>query len=377
MNAAKEFCTELLHAAGIRINGKQPWDIQVHNQQFYTRVVRERTLGVGESYMQKWWDVEALDEFFARGFASHIHQKLKLRPITILQIIYSQLFNLQNKLRAKQVTDQHYNLDNQLYRYMLGPSMSYTCAYWHDAHDLDTAQMRKHELICRKINLTSQDTLLDLGCGWGGFAKYAASHYGCKVVAVNLSSEQIHYAKQHAQELPIQYYNCDYRDIHIYNPKQIQFDKVVSIGLCEHIGYKNYLGFIQLVHQCLKEEGLFLLHTIGSDTSVTRANQWISKYIFPNSMLPSIAQLGKVFEGHFVMEDWHNFGADYDRTLMAWYHNYQQHLDYILDKYGEVFHRMWRYYLLSCAGMFRARATQLWQIVLSKHGVRGGYVSIR
>ena len=144
----------------------------------------------------------------------------------------------------------------------------------------------------------------------------------------------------------------------------------------EHVGHQNYETYMKIVHDCLKDDGLFLLHTIG-DNLTSVPNEWITKYIFPNGMLPSITLIGKSIEGLFVMEDWHNFGADYDKTLMAWQHNFATHWNELKNEYDDRFYRMWNYYLLSCAGGFRSRTVQLWQIVLSKGGRKGGYLAPR
>ena len=204
--------------------------------------------------------------------------------------------------------------------------------------------------------------MLDIGCGWGGFAKYAAENYSCHVTAVNISGEQLRYASEFCKGLPVHFENCDYRAV------AGRFDKIVSVGMFEHVGQKNYRTFMDVVHRCLKDGGIFLLHTIGSNTSRTGCDPWITKYIFPNGMLPSIVQITKAVEGLFVIEDWHNLGPHYDKTLMAWNDNFQQVWPKLQEKYDTRFKRMWEYYLLSCAGAFRARSNQVWQIVMTKAG---------
>jgi cyclopropane-fatty-acyl-phospholipid synthase len=284
---------------------------------------------------------------------------------------------MQTHRRSLKVANVHYNLDNELYGYMLGNRMSYTCAYWKNADSLEQAQDNKHDLICRKLGLKPGDRVLELGCGWGGFAEFAAKNYGVNLTSVNISSEQINYARERCKGLPIEFFQCDYRDDKTYNPKAIEFDKVVSIGMCEHVGYKNYGLFLDVVGRNLKNHGLFLLHTIGGNKLTRRCEPWTNKYIFPNGVLPSIAGLGKAMEKEFVMEDWHNFGAYYDLTLMAWYHNFVANWDKFKSRYDERFYRMFSYYLLSCAGMFRARKAELWQVVMSKGGVPGMYEAVR
>ncbi|MDO9585156.1 MAG: class I SAM-dependent methyltransferase, partial [Syntrophales bacterium] len=240
----------------------------------------------------------------------------------------------------------------------------YSCAYFKGTEDLKQAQINKMELICQKIGLGREDRLLDIGCGWGGFSRYAAERYGCDVTAVNISGKQICYARESCKNLPVSILNCEYRDICGI------FDKVVSVGMFEHVGQKNYKTFMRVVDRCLKDDGIFLLQTIGSNNSRIKCDPWTAKYIFPNSMLPSIAQIGKAVEDLFVMEDWQNLGPHYDKTLMVWNDNFQKAWPNLKERYNERFRRMFEYFLLSCAGAYRARHIQLWQIVFTKCGTR-------
>lgn len=370
MNRDKEIITNLAAKAGITINGKEPWDITVHNEDFYSRVFRELYLGLGESYMEGWWDCARLDEFFYKTIRADLEDDLKNWRLA-WHFVKGQFFNYQKGARAAKVAHVHYDIGNNLYERMLGESMAYTCGYWKDAKTLDEAQFAKFDLVCKKVGLKPGMTVLDLGCGFGGFLKYAAEHYGVSGVGVNLSKEQVKFAREAAKGLPLDFQLIDYREA------KGKFDRIISIGLMEHVGYKNYKSLFRLAHESLKDDGLFLLHTIGNNTSVTKADPWTDKYIFPNGNIPSIKQLGGAMENLFVMEDWHNFGVDYDKTLMAWHENFVAHWDHIKQDYDERFYRMWVYYLLSCAGAFRARKIQLWQLVLSKKGVVGGYTSVR
>lgn len=373
----KKIVQDLLDKAGITINGPKPYDIQVHDQRFFKSILLNPSLGAGESYIHGWWDCQQLDELFFRitrdSKADIIYRNWKMYLIRLANAI----FNQQTKKKSQTVIRKHYNLDNELYSYMLGKSMAYTCAYWCNTDDLDQAQLQKFDLICRKLDLQPGDKVLELGCGWGSFAKFAAQQYQCEVTAINISSEQIRYAKESTENLPIKFLLSDYRDIPSYNPSHIKFDKIISIGLCEHVGYKNYRQLMEVARKNLKDDGLFLLHTIGRNTSINYVDPWINKYIFPNGMLPSISQLSASMETLFVMEDLHNFGADYDKTLIAWSKNFQEHWPKLAIRYDENFYRMWLYYLHSCAGAFRAREMQLWQFVLSPKGKLNGYRSIR
>jgi len=359
---AKEIIPELLSQAEISVNGHHPWDIQVHDERFYQRLLSEAALGLGESYLDGWWDCEALDAFISRILKARLDKKVKGNWKTLLYISKNRLFNRQKKSRATIVGEQHYDRGNDLYQAMLDKRLNYTSAYWKNANNLDEAQEAKLELVCKKIGLEKGMTVLELGCGWGCFAKYAAEKYGAQVVGVNVSREQVELGRELCKGLPVELRLQDYRDV------AGQYDRVISIGIMEHVGYKNYRTYMEVVHRCLKEDGIAFIHTIGNNISTTYVNAWTDKYIFTNGMLPSIAQLATAMEGLFVMEDWHNFGPDYDRTLMAWYHNFENGWDKLKDKYGERFFRMWRYYLLSSAGGFRSRSQQLWQIVMTKPG---------
>ena len=359
----------LLDKADIKINGSHPWDIQVHNDLLYRRILSKGTLGFGEAYMDGWWDAEQLDEFFARALNARLDKELWSLPM-LLNYIKASVLNTQSKACSKKVAEEHYDLGNYFYKHMLDKNMQYTCGYWNGAKTLDEAQEKKLDLVCKKLQLKAGEKVLELGCGWGGFAHFAAKNYGVEVTAYNISNEQVKYAREWNKGLPVKIIHADYREA------QGIYDKVASIGLCEHVGYKNHRTFMKVVHRCLKDDGLFLLHTIGTNRSVKMTDPWIQKYIFPNSMLPSIAQLSKAAEGLFVIEDWHNFGPDYDKTLMAWDENFRKNWPKFKDKYGERFYRMWHFYLMSSAGQFRSRKAQLWQAVLSK-GKIPNYTSLR
>ena len=368
MSKFKTTVTELLESADIKINGQRPYDIQVHNEDFYARVLSGGTLAFGESYMDGWWDCEALDQLAVRLLNAHLDKKLKvMNPSFLLTFLRAYLLNTQSKGRAYMVGEKHYDTGNDLFSLMLDKRMNYSCAYWRYANDLDQAQIDKMDLICRKLHLKPGMKVLEIGCGWGGFAKYAAENYEVNVYGITISKEQEQYAKESCRDLDVSFELKDYRELNT------QYDRIVSIGMFEHVGYKNYKEYMEVAHRCLKEDGLFLLHTIGRNSSARATEPWINKYIFPNGMTPSAKQISAASEGLFVIEDWHSFGQDYDKTLMAWHENFQNNLSKLKDSYDERFQRMWKYYLLMCAGSFRARRNQLWQLVLTKNGIRGGY----
>ena len=362
---------ELLEMAEIEVNGSHPWDIQVHNPRLYDRVLQQATLGLGEAYMDGWWDCEALDQFFYRIMDARLDKEARTSPQFLRAIIRAKLTNAQIKSKAYDVAKRHYDIGNDLFSIMLDRWLNYSCGYWARAATLDEAQIAKLDLVCRKIGLESGMRVLDIGCGWGGFAKYAAKNYGVNVAGITVSSEQLTFANTFCRGLPVEIRLQDYRSL------DEEFDGIVSIGMFEHVGFKNYRTYMNVVHRCLARGGLFLLHTIAGNTSTTATDAWINKYIFPNSMLPSAKQISAAVETLFVLEDWHSFGQDYDPTLMAWHRNFTTGWDKIKNAYDQRFYRMWTYYLLSCAGAFRSRRNQLWQMVFSKKGIQGGYQSIR
>lgn len=372
MSKLPDWIAVLFDQADVRINGCRPWDLQCHDEALFERIAEDVSLGFGESYMDGMWDCEALDQFFDRMLTAHNDRKIRPTPAMLVEAAKARLLNRQSKRRSQKVARVHYDIGNSFYEAMLGPAMQYTCAYWQGgAEDLAAAQEAKLALTCRKLALAPGEKLLELGCGWGGFARYAAERYGVEVTAYNISAQQVQWAREKCAGLPIEFRLQDYREA------AGQYDKVAAIGLCEHVGYKNYRSFLELVRRCLKPGGVFLLHTIGRNRSVHHTDPWIERYIFPGGMLPSVAQLGEAMDDLFVLEDWHSFGADYDRTLMAWNSNFAEAWPRFREEYGDRFSRMWRYYLLSCAGAFRSRQNQLWQVVLARDGIRGGWKEVR
>ncbi|MEA1940391.1 MAG: cyclopropane fatty acyl phospholipid synthase [Candidatus Caldatribacteriota bacterium] len=375
VKGVKQTVQDFLDRADVKIDGKRPWDIQVNNQNLYTRVLRGGPLALGEAYMDGWWDCEALDQFFNRilrlKLKLNFNMKIQVIKWFAWNVIKAKIVNQQRKSKANLIGEQHYDIGNDLYKSMLGKRMEYSCGYWKNAKKLDKAQEAKLDLICRKLNLKPGMSILDIGCGWGSLAKYAAEKYQVKVVGITISKNQVKLARELCKGLNIKILLMDYRNL------KEKFDRIVSVGMFEHVGYKNYRKFIKIVDNCLKDTGLFLLHTIGGNKSVVSVNPWIDKYIFPNGMLPSAKQITKAYEGIFRLEDWHSFGIYYDKTLMAWYRNFNKNWDKIKNNYDERFHRMWNYYLLSCAGAFRAHKNQLWQIVFAKIGSQIDYEGIR
>lgn len=373
----KQFAEKALKEIGVTINGDKPYDIKVHDERLWGRIARDQSLGAGEAYMEGWWDCDKLDDLFYRVCRSKMEFKFQSKIKANLKTLRNSIFNQQSRPKAAEVSQRHYNLGNPLFELMLGKSMAYTCSYWKDVDNLDDAQFAKYELVSKKLELKPGDTVLELGCGWGGLAKYMAEKHGCYVVACDVGVQPAAYAKEFCKGLPVEIYECDYRDANIYNPENKKFDKIVSVGVLEHVGYKNYNTILDISRNFMKDDGLFLLHSIGSNISVNFCDPFINNYIFPNGHLPSIKQIGKAFENRFVVEDLQNIGSYYEKTLLGWHKNLNQHWPELKSNFDEKFHRMMNYYLLSCAGGFRARSMQLWQFVLTKEGRLNGYRSFR
>ncbi len=361
---------ELLATADIRVGGDRPWDMRVHHPDTFDRILTCGSLGLGESYVDGWWDCDQVDEFITRILRARLDEQVG-RAGWLWASLKARLTNLQSQQRAWQVGELHYDLGNDLYEAMLDPSLAYNCGYWPAAQTLEQAQEAKLELICQKLQLQPGMKLLDIGCGWGSLMLHAARHHGVDCVGLTISRGQALLGNAKAQGWPVRFELADYRQ---FNPDGHQrFDRIASVGMFEHVGHKNYRDFFEMARRSLHDDGLFLLHTIGKNRAGASIDPWIEKYIFPNGALPSASEIAYYSEEDFVMEDWHNFGEDYDKTLMAWHARFEAAWPSLQERYGERFYRMWRYYLLCCAGTFRARDNQLWQIVLSPGGRAAGY----
>lgn len=353
---------DLLARADVVVGGDRPWDVQVHDDRVWMRLLRDGTLGAGESYEEGWWDTPALDQFIDRILRARFDAALRDSWPLVAQAVRARVLNLQSITRSFDNGQHHYDIGNDLYEAMLGGRLLYTCAYWRDAKTLDEAQDAKLDLVCRKIGLHKGMRVLDLGCGWGGFAAFAAERYGVTVTGYTVSQEQVRWANQRYPHLPIDIRLDDYR-----NATGV-FDAVVSIGLMEHVGWKNYRGYMKLVDRLLAPGGVAFVHTIAGNVPRAHIEPWFDKYIFPNAVLPTLTRLTSAMEGIFIPEDVHNIGEDYDRTLLAWWHNFDAAWPALRARYGEPFYRRWKYYLLASAGAFRARAQQLFQIVMTRPG---------
>jgi len=361
----------LLDAADVRLDGDRPWDVQVRDQRLASRVARGGLIALGDAYVDGWWECDAIDDLFDRLLRADAPHALRWSWPAVRRRVLESIVNLQSKPRAVRNIRRHYNMGTDLFQATLDSRMVYSCGYWRDAEDLESAQLAKLDLVCRKAGLESGMRVLDIGCGWGGLCKHAAERFGCEMVGVTLSEDQRDVAAQRCDGLPVEIRLQDYRDV------DERFDRIVSVGMFEHVGTKNHRTFMEVASRCLPPDGLMLLHFFATQRSWPNRSDtevlWIDKHIFPGLVVPSLAQVGRAVEGRFVLEDAENFGADYDPTLRAWLENFQRNYENIRDRYPPPFDRLWRYYLLSCAGAFRSRKYQLWQLALSPRGVPGGY----
>jgi cyclopropane-fatty-acyl-phospholipid synthase len=260
-NTRRSIVEEVLARGDIRINGTRPWDIQIHDDRFYQRVLAEDALGLGESYMQGWWDAEQLDAFFFRLLGIDLRQ-VRMSTVRKGTLLKDRLLNRQSRSRAFLIGEHHYDRGNDLFQVMLDRRMTYTCGYWKDAGTLDEAQEAKLDLVCHKIGLRPGQTVLDIDCGWGSFVKYAAEKYGVAAVGVTVSREQVALGRELCEGLPVEFRLQDYREV------TGSFDHVVSLGMFEHVGPQNYRTFFRTVERCLKPDGLLLLHTVGAAGSM-------------------------------------------------------------------------------------------------------------
>jgi len=337
---------------------------------------------LGESYIRGEWESSDLTQALYGLFTNDPHYDVrfsKYSPRFLSYVVWDRLRNAQTGEGAYEVARLHYDLGNDLFAAMLDrETMSYTCGYWNKAATLEEAQIAKIDLLCRKLGLQPGMRVLDIGCGWGNFAHYAASRYGVSVVGLTVSTEQAALARERCAGLDVEIVLEDYQN---YSGT---FDRIVSIEMIEAVGRKNMASYFAMVERCLRDRGLFGLQVISAESfsrySVPALDQyilWLQKRIFPNGYLPTLPQLIRPARVALVIEDLHNFSADYAKTLYAWRERFESGWPALKESYGEPFRRMWLYYLQGCEALFQARMVQLYQIVYSKSGVPGGYTTVR
>lgn len=374
----ERFVVPTLRRAEIEVGGSRPWDIKIHDRRFFRRVVLEGSLGLGDSYLEGWWDCDDLGTFFHRLIAARSQDQRTTGIPGFVHNLRRKLFNLQGKRRAKQVVNSHYDLPTALFETMLGPSMTYSCAYWQGTVSLEQAQENKLDLICRKLGVAPGDRILELGCGFGSFARHASRRYGCTVVGVTLSGAQARYARSLCDGLPVEIHQADYRDLQTYSDGK-PFSRIVSIAMFEAVGRRSFRGFMEVVDRLLQDGGSWLLHTIGD--AVCSSDPWLDKHIFPNGELPSHDQIEDAARSLFSLHDTHEFGSDYALTLAAWETNFRRGWHELRRSNPRVFDgrffRKWIYYLSCCRGAFLAGDLYLWQILMAREPAPAQYRPVR
>ncbi|MGY1683784.1 cyclopropane fatty acyl phospholipid synthase [Geodermatophilus sp. SYSU D01176] len=350
----------LLRAADIVIGGDRPWDICVLDDRFYGTVLRQGSLGFGESYMRNWWCAEDLEDVIFRLIGVGLDRAVRLLPARISAAVTGAVTNQQTIEKSTAVAERHYNLGNDLFFALLGKYRNYSCAYFDGTDSLDDAQVRKMDLVCRKLELGESDHLLDVGGGWGHLAHYAATHYGCRVTSINISDEQIRYARDLCSDLPVDVQKCDYREV------TGSYTKIAVIAMLTHVGPKNYRRFMQIMHGHLADDGSMLVESIGGRFSNTTTEPWIQKYIFPGGVIPSMRQFESAISGYFTATELVEWGQHYVPTLRAWHANLMAAWPTLSDKYSETTRLMMEYYLLASAAAFRAGRLKYWHLALAR-----------
>jgi cyclopropane-fatty-acyl-phospholipid synthase len=362
---------QLLAAADIHLNGSRPWDIQINNPLTLGRIMRDGSLGMGESYMDGWWDCQAIDQMMTRAVRARLHEHLGT-PRAHVQSWFGQWAKRLPSSNARIVGRAQYDLNNQLFCAMLDSSMSHSSAYWEEgATTLEQAQEAKMEMVCRKLQLKPGMRLLDIGCGWGSFMRYAAKHYGVTALGLTTSKEQMALGQSMNQDLPVQFEHTDIQ--HFNTNSRSQFDCVVSLGMLNTPVLAANNALFSTARRSLKKDGLFLLETMGNNQRGQLLEPWLQKHLLCQIPLPSLGDVTDVAQLDFVVEDVHNLGADHDRTLLHWHQRFERAWPQLRLAYDERFYRMWRYHLMGSAGSFRARSTQIWQMVMSPKGLSSVY----
>lgn len=343
----------LLARAGVAVGGARPWDIRVRHPGFFARVRAGGSLAAGEAYADGWWESDRLDEFFHRVFKAGLPERLAPAPWSGARRLLARLLG-----RAPRGPEAHPG--GEVFRAMLGPTMSFSSGYWRDARGLDEAAEAAMELACRKLELRPGMSVLDLGCGWGAFARHAARTRGVSVVGVDIACERVNAGRELCKGLPVALRVQDHAEV------RGRFDRVVSLGLAEEVGPAGCGGLMAAAARCLKPDGVALIQAAARNAPASRRDPWLERCGFAGGAAPSLSRLVQAMEGRFVVEDVHNLGPHYDRTLMAWHENLERR--WHRCRGDERLYRTLKFSLLASAGAFRARRSQLFQILMSRPG---------
>lgn len=355
------------------VGSEPPIHLIIHNANTYDRILTFGALGFCEAYMEGWWDEENGQLFELLGLLNRNHVIDKAREnITIpliLQVVKQRLKTLPILIQnSRKNVQHHYDLGNEFYRIFLDPTMTYSCGYrLQETDSLEQMQLQKYDLICRKLELQPGESLIDIGCGWGGMLIYAAEHYGVSGTGITLSVEQARLAQERIEQRGlsdrIQILLKDYREV------QGQYDKLVSIGMFEHVGKGNFMTFMQKSAELLTPQGIGLLHTITTESN-ERNGAWVDKYIFPGGYAPQFHELTQaLWATKLVVAHCENLKPHYAETLKRWAQNFMGNRTQIaaLDPaYDERFLRMWHMYLQSFEASFRYGNLQVYQLLFYK-----------
>jgi cyclopropane-fatty-acyl-phospholipid synthase len=342
----------------------------VHNQRLYSQLLGNADLALGESYMDGWWD-EAdgrIVDLMAVIYGNDLGASIRGNLLRKLNLLYRWLITIATVRRSRSNVEFHYDTSNEFFELILDPLMTYSCGYQFLPDDtLEEMQIQKYELISRKLDLQPGDRLLDIGCGWGGMLRYAAKHYGVRGVGMTLSGEQAKWARQRIREDGLD----DRIEIRVedYRHTKGEFDKVVSIGMFEHVGREFHNTYMRRVYGLMRNGGLGVLHTMGG-TGSTFPGLWLRKYIFPGTYLPGIGALtGTAERADLKVVHMENLKPHYAETARYWKENLHAHRKAVMALPGfgdERVFRMWDYYLQLLEGSFRFGDLQVYQVLCYK-----------